>query len=63
MSIIQWLGLILFAVLLFKVLQVVPAKFSRLRRGEKDARLDLATSILAAAFCVWAIVNVFSFPA
>lgn len=62
MSIIQWLGLILFAVLLFKVLQTMPVKIQRFRAGQRDGKLDLATSTLAIAFCLWAIVRVFSFP-
>ncbi len=62
MSLLQWLGLILFVALLYKCTQPIAAKWRRHQAGEHGALADLGFSIIACGFCLWAIIAIFFFP-
>ena len=62
MSILQILGFILFTILLGKCLVQLPAKWRRVQAKENGATADIGFTLLACAFCLWAIVSIFSFP-
>lgn len=62
MSILQGLGFILFAVLLYKCVQPVPAKWRKLQRKEPGALADVVFSAVACGFCLWGLIAIFYFP-
>ncbi len=62
MSILQGLGFILFAVLLYKCAQPIPGKWRNLQIEKQGALADLAFSAVACGFCLWGLIAIFYFP-
>lgn len=62
MSILQGLGFILFAVLLYKCAQPFPAKWRKFQSKEQGALADVIFSLVACGFCLWGLIAIFHFP-